>query len=165
MSDSLRSHRRQPTRLLRPWDSPGKNTGGGCHVILQYRKVKSESEVAQSCLTLRDPMDCSLPGSSVQGIFQARVLEWVAFSRTSPKCWWGCGKTGFFICCWWDSKMVQPFWKTVWQFLTKLNMYLLYHPAIALLGIYLRAMKVYVHAHLHMGSTSGKEPAYQCRRH
>ena len=70
-------HRRQPTRLRRPWDSPGKNTGVGCHFLLPCRKVKSESEVAQSCLTLSDPMDCSLPGSSAHGIFQARVLEWV----------------------------------------------------------------------------------------
>ena len=58
-----------------PWDSPGKNTGVGCDFLLQCIKVKSESEVAQLCLTLRDPMDCSLPGSSVHGIFQARVLE------------------------------------------------------------------------------------------
>ena len=67
-----------------PWDSPGKNTGLGCHFLLQCMKVKSESEVAQSRLTLRDPMDCSLPGSSVHGIFQAGVLEWVAiaFSKT-----------------------------------------------------------------------------------
>ena len=73
----------KPTRLPRPWDSPGKNTGVGCHFLLQYMKVKSESEVAQSCPTLRDPMDCSLPGSSVHGIFQARVLEWgtIAFSK------------------------------------------------------------------------------------
>ena len=140
MSDSLRPHRRQPTRLLHPWDSPGKNTGVGCHFLLQSMKVKSESEVAQSCptlcnpmdcslpgseeplspwnfpgksgsglptgvgchfllqsmkaksesevaqssLTLRNPMDFSLPGSSTHGIFQARVLEWVAiaFSRS-----------------------------------------------------------------------------------
>ena len=82
MSDSVRPHRRQPTRLPRPWDSPGKNTGGGCHFLLQCMKGKSESEVAQSCPTPRDPMDCSLPGSSVHGIFQARVLEWgaIAFS-------------------------------------------------------------------------------------
>ena len=82
MSDSVRPHRRQPTRLSCPWDSPGKNTGVGCHFLLQCRKVKSESEVVQSCPTLRDPMDCSLPGSSVHGIFQARVLEWgaIAFS-------------------------------------------------------------------------------------
>ena len=56
--------RRQPIRLPRPWDSPGKNTGVGCHFLLQCRKVKSESEVAQSCTTLSDPVDSSLPGSS-----------------------------------------------------------------------------------------------------
>ena len=83
MSDSVRPHRRQPTRLRRPWDSPGKNTGVGCHFLLQCMKVKSESEAAQSCPTLRDPMDCSPPGSSVHGIFQARGLEWgaIAFSE------------------------------------------------------------------------------------
>ena len=80
MSNSVQPHRRQPTRLPRPWDSPGKNTGVGCHFLLQCVKVKSESEVAQSCLTLSDPMDCSLPGSSFHGIFQARVLEWVAIA-------------------------------------------------------------------------------------
>ena len=76
MSDSMRP---------RPWDSLGKNTGVGCHFLLQCMKVKSESEVAQSCLTLSDPMDCGLPGSSVHGIFQARVLEWgaIAFSDIS----------------------------------------------------------------------------------
>ena len=76
----MRPHRWQPTRLPRPWDSPGKNTGVGCHFLLQCIKVKSESEVAQSSPTLHDPMDCSLPGSSVHGIFQARVLEWVAIA-------------------------------------------------------------------------------------
>ena len=70
--------RRQPTRLPCPWDSPGKNTGVGCHFLLQCMKVKSESEVAQSCPTLSDPMDGSLPGSSAHGIFQARVLKWGA---------------------------------------------------------------------------------------
>ena len=83
MLDSVRPHRRQPTRLLHPWDSPGKNTGVGCHFLLQCMKVKSESEVTQSCPTLSDPMDCSLPGSSIHEIFQARVLEWgaIAFSE------------------------------------------------------------------------------------
>ena len=76
LSDSLRPHRRQPTRLRHPWDSPGKNTGVGCRFRLRCMKVKSESEAAQSCPTLSDPMDCNLPGSSVHGIFQARVLEW-----------------------------------------------------------------------------------------
>ena len=82
MSNSVRPHRRQPTRLPRPWDSLGKNTGVGCHFLLQCMKVKSESEVTQSCPTLSDPMDYSLPGSSIHGIFQARVLEWgaIAFS-------------------------------------------------------------------------------------
>ena len=75
-----RPHRRQPTRLRRPWDSPGKNTGVGCHFLLQCMKVKINSEVAQSCLTPSDPMDCSLPGSSIHGIFQARVLEWGAIA-------------------------------------------------------------------------------------
>ena len=76
--DSVRSHRRQPTRLPCPWDSPGKNTGVGCHFSLQCRKVKSQSEVIQLCPTLSEPLDCSLPGSSVHGSFQARVLEWDA---------------------------------------------------------------------------------------
>ena len=83
MSDSLRPHRWQPTRLPHPWDSPGKNTGVGCHFLLQCMKVKSESEVAQSCPTLSNPMNYSLPGSSVHGIFQARVLEWGASSFLS----------------------------------------------------------------------------------
>ena len=88
MSDSVQPHRRQPTRLPRPWDSPSKNTGVGCHFLLQRMKVKSESEVAQACPTHRDPMDCSLPGSSIHGIFQARVLEWlaIAFSINTPTC-------------------------------------------------------------------------------
>ena len=84
MSESVRPHRLQPTRLPCPWDSPGKNTVG-CHFLLQCMKVKSESEVTQSCPARSDPMDCSLPGSSIRGIFQARVLEWgaIAFSRGS----------------------------------------------------------------------------------
>ena len=88
MSDSVQLHRQQPTRLSRPWDSPGKNTGVGCNFLLQCMKVKSESEVTQSCLTLSDPMDCSLPGSSIHGIFQARVLEWgaIAFSKFIYMC-------------------------------------------------------------------------------
>ena len=77
---TLRPNRLQPTRLPRPWDSPGKNTGVGCHVLLQCMKVKSENEVAQSCPTLSYPVDCSPPGSSIHGIFQARVLEWVAIA-------------------------------------------------------------------------------------
>ena len=78
MSDSIWPHRWHPTRLPCPWDSPGMNSGVGCHFLFQCMKVKRKSEVAQSCLTLSDPMDHSLPGSSVQGIFQARVLGWGA---------------------------------------------------------------------------------------
>ena len=82
VSSSVQPHRRQPTRLPSPWDSPGKNTGVGCHFLLQCMKVKSEREVAQSCPTLSDPMDYSPPGSSAHGTLQARVLEWgaIAFS-------------------------------------------------------------------------------------
>ena len=83
----VRLHRRQPTRLPHLWDSPGKNTGVGCHCLLQCLKVKSESEVAQPCLTPIDPMDCSLPGSSAHGIFQARVLERVAIAFSGR--WFG----------------------------------------------------------------------------
>ena len=84
----MQLHRRQPTRLPRPWHSLGKNTGVGCYFLLQYMKVKSESEVAQLCLTLSDPRDSSFPSSSIHGIFQARVLEWgaIAFSIVYLKC-------------------------------------------------------------------------------
>ena len=80
----MRPHRWQSTRLPRPWDSPGKNTGVGCHFLLQCMKVKSESEVGQSCLTLSDPMECSPPGSSVHGIFQERVLRGVPLPSLKP---------------------------------------------------------------------------------
>ena len=82
MSNPVRPHRRQPTRLPRPWDSPGKNTGVGCHFLLQFMKVKCESEVAQSCLTLSDPMDCSLTGSSVHGI--SKQAYWSGVPLPSP---------------------------------------------------------------------------------
>ena len=87
MSNPVRPRWWQPTRLHRPWDSPGKNTGVGCHFLLRCMKVKSESEVPQLCPTLGDPTDCSLLGSSVHGIFQARVLEWgtIAFSAWQNK--------------------------------------------------------------------------------
>ena len=86
MSDSVRPHRRQPTRIPCPWDSPGKNTRVCCHFLLQCMKVKSESDVVQSCPTLSDPMDWSLPGSSIHGIFQTRVLEWGAIAFSAALC-------------------------------------------------------------------------------
>ena len=91
----------QPTRLLHPWDFPGNSTGVGCHFLLQCMKVKSESEVTQLCLTLSDLMDCSLPGSSVYGIFQARVLEWgaIAFSKLV---YWVVVKVLWYI--WWPKR-------------------------------------------------------------
>ena len=88
MSNSVRPHRWQPTKAPRPWDSPGKNTGVGCHFLLQCMKVKSESEVAQSCPTLSDHMDCSPPGSSAHGIFQARVLGWAAIAFSGNEVYW-----------------------------------------------------------------------------
>ena len=96
VSDSVWPHRWQPTRLPRSWDSPGKNSGVGCHFLLQFMKVKSESEITQSCPTLSKPMDCSLPGSSVHRIFQARILEWGAIAFSEEYCYqvetWICTK-------------------------------------------------------------------------
>ena len=106
MSDSVRPHRQQPTRLPCPWDSPGKNTGVGCHFPLQRMKGKRESEVTQSCPSLSDPMDCSPPGSSVHGIFQARVLEWGASAFSSMDVSWTIKKAehqridAFELWCW-----------------------------------------------------------------
>ena len=81
----MRPRRQQPTRLRHPWDSPGKKTGVGCHFLLQCMKVESQSEVAQLCTTLSDPMDCSPPCCSFHGIFQARVLEWGAIAFSTNK--------------------------------------------------------------------------------
>ena len=112
MSDSVWSHRRQPTRFPHPWNPPGKNTGVGCHFLLQCMKVKSETEVAQSCLTPRDPMDCSLPGSSIHGICQERVLEWFAIVFSTSL-----GSTLILvlyfhhICCYYLHWNLQP-WKS-----------------------------------------------------
>ena len=94
MSDSTRPHRQQPTRLPHPWDSPGKNTAVGCHFLLQCMKVKSESAVTQSCPTLSEPMDCGPPGSSVHGIFQARVLEWGVIAFSDP---WSYSQLNFLV--------------------------------------------------------------------
>ena len=85
MSDSVRPHRRQPTGFCHPWGSPGKKNGVGCHFLLQCMEVKSEREVSQSCTTLHDPVDCSPPGSSVHGIYQARILKWVAIAFSDMK--------------------------------------------------------------------------------
>ena len=93
VSDSVWPQRRQPPRLPRPWDSPGKSTGVGCHCLLQCRRVKSQREVAQSCPTLSDPMDCSAPVSSIHGILQARVLEWGAIAFSSAGEWKVKGKS------------------------------------------------------------------------
>ena len=122
MPDSVQPQRWQPTRLPRPWDSPRKNTGVGCHFLLQCMKMKSESEVAQSCLTLSNPMDCSLPVSSIHGTLQARVLEWgaTAFSDTPTKiakiqntyiikCCQGCRATETLIHCLWEYRMGSYF--------------------------------------------------------
>ena len=122
-SDSLQPHRRQPNRLLCPWDSLGKNTGVGCHFLLQCMKVKSESEVAQSCPTLCNPMDCSPPGSSVHGIFQARVLEWGAIEfRLSPVLTLTKKSVRYPVLeliAWWDiilsDKLIEAVLKKTWK--------------------------------------------------
>ena len=98
MSDSVRPHRPQPTRLPRPWDSPGKITAVGCHFLLQCMKVKSESEVAQSCLILREPMDYT-----VHGILQARTLEWVAFPSNGTPLQYSCLENPMDGGAWWAA--------------------------------------------------------------
>ena len=116
MSDSVWLHRQQPTRLPHPWDSLGKSIGVGCHFFLQCLKVKSESEVAQSYPTLCNPMDCSLPGSSIHGIFQARVLEWVAIAFSESKsnqpildfAWIRYASFMFVCVCWVMSDVFNP---------------------------------------------------------
>ena len=106
----MRSHRRQPIRLPRPWDSPGKNTGVVCHCLLQCRKVKSESDVTQSCPTLSNPMDCSLPGSSIHGVFQARVLEWVPLPKAKKPTWCVSSERVTTVGNW-DSVSLGTLWK------------------------------------------------------
>ena len=119
MSNSVRPHRWQPTRLPCPWDSPGKNTGVGCHFLLQCMEVKSESEVTQSYLTLSDPMDCSLPGSSIHGIFQARVLEWGAIAFSVGTLHSDAYIFLFFLCfslLFFSQLFVRPPQTTIWLF-------------------------------------------------
>ena len=108
MSDSMRPHRHQPTRLPCPWDSPGKNTGVGCHFLIQCRKVKSESEVTQLCLTLHDPMDCSPPGSSIHGVFPARVVEWGVIAFSGIYIYMYNSVLYIYIC-------IKYVWKEVWK--------------------------------------------------
>ena len=135
MSDSVQPHRRQPTRLPHPWDSPGKNTGVGCHFLLQCMKVKSESGDAQSCLTSRDPMDCSPPGSSIHGIFQARVLEWgaIAFSGWMYKC------VLFLIFCSTKSTNLLNFFLTwvIWFSLINNHLWMLQLPGLCCKNSYI----------------------------
>ena len=95
MSNSVRPHRRQPTRLRCPWGSSGKNTGVGCHFLLQSMKVKSESEVAQSCLTLSDPMDCSLQAPPSMGF--SRQEYWSGVPLHSPR-------LDRLVCCYYQSE-------------------------------------------------------------
>ena len=110
MSNSLQCGGLPPAMLLCPWDSSGKNTGVGCHFLLQCMKVKRESEVAKSCPTPSDPMDCSLPGSSIHGIFQSRVLEWVV---TNTFIWAG-------VIIFVSQKRKQRFWVTEWLLLKEI---------------------------------------------
>ena len=131
MSDSVRPHRLKPTRLSHPWDSLGKNTGVGHHFLLQYVKGKSESEVTQSCLTLSDPMDCSLPGSAVHGIFQARVLEWgaIAFSRSHATV------HNYFILDIWSIKWFsRPDFKTIHIYIYNIHTYIYIHTHICFIS-------------------------------
>ena len=122
VSNSVRPHRRQPSWLPHPWDSPGKNTGVGCHFLLQCMKVRSESEVAQSCPTLSDPMGRNLPGSSIHGIFQARILEWGAIAFSAMECYSVIKKnqTGSFV----EMRMDQSWGcQTAWISQKKKNKY------------------------------------------
>ena len=134
MSNSVWPHRRQPTRLPHPWDSPGKNTGVGCHFLLQCMKVKSESEVAQSCPTLSNPMDCSLPGSSVHGVFQARVLEWGAIAFSRLEIWWSSKMKSTvmesclyveFVCMTQHIKFSEKLGRRIWWLISGNDLYLL----------------------------------------
>ena len=120
VSNSLWPYGLYPTKLHCPWDSTGKNTGVGCHFLLQFMKVKRESEVAQSCLTLSDPMDWSLPGSSTHGISQARVLEWVAIAFSGPNSRWHLLMTDG-IYCWSEFWLHWDFLLGTFGFHTRLN--------------------------------------------
>ena len=144
MSDSVQPHRQQPTRFPRPWDSPGKNTGVGCHFLLQCMKVKSESEVAWSCPTLSDPMDCSPPGSSIHGIWGMQTS--IPF---------------FFLVLWteWELLLTKPFVKDVQRLREIMNIWVYIYTHIYLFidkyihiytHIYMIYTFIYMNIHIYM---------------
>ena len=143
----MRPHRRQPTRFPHPWDSPGKNTGAGCHFLLQCMKVKSESEVAQSCPTLSDPMDCNPPGSSVHGV--SRQEHWSGVPLPSPH---RCSMCPYLERgpCRCDYSLMTSYWSRGGP-LTWYDFALISSQPCGGGGF--------------PAGTSGKEPACQCRRH
>ena len=115
VSDSVQPQRRQPTRLPCPWDSPGKNTGVGCHLLLQCMKVKSESEVAQSCLTLSDPWTAAYQAPPSMGFSRQEYWSGVPLPLKRQAII-NVDKDGVkrnLMHCWWEHKLVQPLWKTV----------------------------------------------------
>ena len=126
----MRPQRWQPTRLPCPWDTPGKNTGVGCHFLLHCMKVKSESEVAQSCPTLRDPMDW---GQAPLSMGFSRQEYWSGLPLPSPE---------MVLRLYYNFRALknitkkEPLWRTVWRFIKNLKVDLLYDQAIPLLGIY-----------------------------
>ena len=161
MFNSVWPQRRQPTRLPHPWDTPDKNTGVGCHFLLQCMKVKSESEAAQLCLTLSDPTDCSPPGSSAHGIFQARVLEWgaIAFSTGTleahqiwlPQTFFSVQShwcSAFFmdsmyLNVWWDQELKS--WINRWKGGPRSACYLLSEPSNGKTRRNAKAIRLHIH--------------------
>ena len=143
MSDSVRLHRWQPIKLPHPWDSPGKNTGVGCHFPLQCMKVKSQSEVAQSCPTLSDPMDCCPTGSSFHGILRLLISDSLLYILVT----WNSQTHKHLQYIFPQCYLMQPLKKTVWRFLRKLKIELPYDSAIPLLGIYSDKIRIQKDTH------------------